>query len=145
MDLADQFRKAIAPIAARAKASPSLFDFYAAEDVRPPPDLHAAFNAGGASLETIAACVRDLRTEFVARFGEPVDVPPPPVTHPEYVFPESFELRTMLLDLNKLFDVTVPLDEFGGYLARVEKAIDALRPALYAPLRRYYNYVHRPK
>jgi hypothetical protein len=142
------FRTDIAKIAQRAYEQPSLLQFLVAERTnrRGNPEVSRAFEQRDEALARLPPIVDDVRARYVAAFGEPAIVTPPPVAHPKPIWAETHELRTMLLDLEKLLDPSwynaTTLGEVGGLLARISSTIAKLREAgFYMALRRYTHVV----
>lgn len=140
---------ALGAIAARIERSPSLFDFVELERARAigvtptADDYETAFAARDASFAQLAGALDEIQRAY----GDPPAVPVPVIVHPTDVYAESHELRTLLLDVDKLLHpVPETLSIAGGLLTRARSSLAALaadEDKRYMAARRYVNYVAR--
>jgi len=148
-----KLRDAMLPLVQRIHESPSLMAFIVAErrrtGARDP--VVQAFNACDQALARLPPLLDELYKIFVALFGERPLVEPRKVAHPEEVYAESHDMRTLLVDLEHLFDRTwytpVTLAEVGGRVARASALIAKLATnnQIQIAARRYINYVEQIK
>jgi hypothetical protein len=145
------FRAALAPLAARVHARPTLMDFLLEGERLPPGawDYAATYNCHAESFATMRDAAHELRALF-ATFGVPAAAAPPPIAQPRNPHDVLLPLRALLVDLSVLLDAAsytpARLAELGARIARVFESIaDLERDNRYQhAARRYVNYVCGP-